>query len=49
MAFALAHPLFPDANVAMGPAQDQGHDLTTPRPRLKTSGWNPRSFHPVFD
>ena len=48
MAFALAHPLFPDANVAMGlrMTKDMTFDAT---PAIQDFGWNPRSFHPVFD
>ena len=48
MAFALAHPLFPDANVAMGlrMTKDMTFDAT---PAIEDFGWNPRSFHPVFD
>ena len=48
MAFALAHPLFPGANVAMGlrMTKDMTFDAT---PAVEDFGWNPRSFHPVFD
>jgi len=48
MAFALAHPLFPDANVAMGlrMTKDMTFDAT---PAIEDFGWNPRPFHPVFD
>ena len=48
MAFALAHPLFPDANVAMGlrMTKDMTFDAT---PAIRDFGWNPRAFHPVFD
>jgi nucleoside-diphosphate-sugar epimerase len=48
MAFAMAHPLFPDANVAMGlrMTKDMTFDAT---PAITDFGWNPRAFHPVFD
>ena len=48
MAFAMAHPLFPDANVAMGlrMTKDMTFDAT---PAIADFGWNPRAFHPVFD
>jgi hypothetical protein len=48
MAFALAHPLFPGANVAMGIRMMK--DMTfDPTPAVRDFGWNPRAFHPVFD
>ena len=48
MAFALAHPLFPGANVAMGirMMKDMTFDAA---PAVRDFGWNPRAFHPVFD
>jgi nucleoside-diphosphate-sugar epimerase len=48
MAFALSHPLFPDANVAMGlrMTKDMTFDAT---PAIEDFGWNPRAFHPVFE
>lgn len=47
-AFLLAKPLFPDANVAMGirMMKDMTFDST---PAAQDFGWNPRTFHPVFD
>ena len=46
-AFALAKPLFPEANVAMGRrmAKDMVFDAT---PAIADFGWNPRSFRPQF-
>jgi nucleoside-diphosphate-sugar epimerase len=46
--FALANPLFPDANVAMGTRmmKDMTFDAT---PAVRDFGWNPRAFNPVFD
>ena len=46
--FGLAKPLFPGANVAMGirMMKDMTFDST---PAVRDFGWNPRSFHPVFD
>jgi hypothetical protein len=48
LAFALAHPLFPNANVAMGlrMTKDMTFDAT---PAIADFGWNPRAFRPVFD
>jgi len=48
LAFALAKPLFPGANVAMGlrMTKDMTFDAT---PAIADFGWNPRAFHPVFD
>lgn len=48
LTFALAHPLFPGANVAMGirMMKDMTFDAT---PAVRDFGWNPRAFHPVFD
>jgi nucleoside-diphosphate-sugar epimerase len=48
MAFVLANPLFPGANVAMGlrMMKDMTFDAT---PAVRDFGWNPRAFHPVFD
>ena len=48
MAFTLAHPLFPGANVAMGirMMKDMTFDAA---PAVRDFGWNPRAFHPVFD
>jgi nucleoside-diphosphate-sugar epimerase len=48
MAFALAQPLFPGANVAMGirMMKDMTFDAT---PAIRDFGWNPRAFHPKFD
>lgn len=48
LAFALAKPLFPGANVAMGirMTKDMTFDAT---PAIEDFGWNPRAFHPVFD
>lgn len=45
--FALAKPLFPTANVAMGirMMKDMTFDAT---PAIEDFGWQPRSFHPVF-
>ncbi len=47
-AFLAAKPLFPDANVAMGirMMKDMTFDAS---PAIRDFGWNPRSFHPVFD
>jgi nucleoside-diphosphate-sugar epimerase len=47
-AFGLAKPLFPGANVAMGirMMKDMTFDSA---PAVKDFGWNPRSFHPVFE
>jgi nucleoside-diphosphate-sugar epimerase len=46
--FALAKPLFPNANVAMGirMMKDMTFDAT---PAIRDFGWNPRPFRPVFD
>ncbi|MGO8911442.1 MAG: NAD-dependent epimerase/dehydratase family protein [Bradyrhizobium sp.] len=46
--FALAKPLFPGANVAMGlrMTKDMTFDAT---PAIRDFGWNPRPFKPVFD
>jgi nucleoside-diphosphate-sugar epimerase len=46
--FALAKPLFPGANVAMGirMMKDMTFDAT---PAIRDFGWSPRAFHPVFD
>jgi len=46
--FALAKPLFPGANVAMGirMMKDMTFDST---PAIRDFGWNPRDFKPVFD
>ena len=46
--FAMAQPLFPTANVAMGlrMMKDMTFDAT---PAIEDFGWNPRSFRPVFD
>jgi nucleoside-diphosphate-sugar epimerase len=46
--FAMAKPLFPTANVAMGlrMMKDMTFDAT---PAVEDFGWNPRRFHPVFD
>ncbi len=46
--FALAKPLFPGANVAMGirMMKDMTFDST---PAARDFGWNPRNFNPVFD
>ena len=46
--FALAKPLFPGANVAMGirMMKDMTFDST---PAIRDFGWNPRPFKPVFD
>jgi nucleoside-diphosphate-sugar epimerase len=48
IAFALAKPLFPGANVAMGirMMKDMTFDAT---PAVRDFGWNPRAFHPRFD
>jgi nucleoside-diphosphate-sugar epimerase len=48
LGFALAKPLFPGANVAMGirMTKDMTFDAT---PAIRDFGWNPRAFHPVFD
>jgi len=48
LAFALAKPLFPGANVAMGirMTKDMTFDAT---PAIRDFGWNPRGFHPVFE
>jgi uncharacterized protein YbjT (DUF2867 family) len=47
-AFALAAPLLPNANVAMGErmSKDMVFDAT---PAIKDFGWNPRSFQPKFE
>lgn len=47
-AFALAKPLFPGANVAMGVRmmKDMTFDST---PAVQDFGWKPRAFHPLFD
>ena len=46
--FALARPLFPGANVAMGTrmTKDMAFDAA---PAARDFGWNPRAFRPVFD
>jgi nucleoside-diphosphate-sugar epimerase len=46
--FALARPLFPGANVAMGlrMREDMTFDST---PAIRDFGWNPRPFKPMFD
>lgn len=46
--FAMAKPLFPTANVAMGlrMTKDMTFDAT---PAIEDFGWNPRLFRPVFD
>ncbi|MBR0713099.1 SDR family oxidoreductase [Bradyrhizobium liaoningense] len=46
--FAVAKPLFPSANVAMGirMMKNMTFDAT---PAVEDFGWKPRSFHPVFD
>jgi nucleoside-diphosphate-sugar epimerase len=46
--FALAKPLYPGANVAMGirMMKDMTFDST---PAIRDFGWNPRRFSPVFD
>jgi nucleoside-diphosphate-sugar epimerase/glycosyltransferase involved in cell wall biosynthesis len=48
LAFALAKPLFPNANAAMGArmAKDMVFDRA---PALRDFGWNPRGFHPRFE
>jgi nucleoside-diphosphate-sugar epimerase len=48
VAFALAKPFFPHANVAMGVrmAKDMVFDAS---PAVADFGWNPRAFHPRFD
>ena len=46
--FALARPLFPSANVAMGTRMMK--DMTfDPAPAIRDFGWKPRGFYPVFD
>ena len=43
MAFVLAQPLFPGANVAMGIRMTK--DMTfDARPAIRDFGWNPRAF-----
>jgi nucleoside-diphosphate-sugar epimerase len=46
--FAVAKPLFPSANVAMGirMMKDMTFDSA---PAIRDFGWNPRAFRPVFD
>lgn len=46
--FAMAKPLFPTANVAMGlrMMKDMTFDAS---PAVEDFGWNPRVFRPVFD
>ncbi len=46
--FAVARPLFPGANVAMGirMMKDMTFDST---PAIRDFGWNPRAFRPKFD
>jgi nucleoside-diphosphate-sugar epimerase len=48
IAFAVAKPLFPSANVAMGTrmAKDMVFDAS---PAVRDFGWNPRGFRPRFD
>jgi nucleoside-diphosphate-sugar epimerase len=46
--FSAAKPLYPTANVAMGLRMMK--DMTfDPAPAIRDFGWQPRSFHPVFD
>jgi nucleoside-diphosphate-sugar epimerase len=47
IAFALANPLFPSANVAMGirMTKDMTFDAA---PAIRDFGWSPRTFHPSF-
>jgi len=46
--FALAKPLFPIANVAMGTRMMK--DMTfDPTPAIRDFGWNPRGFRPKFE
>ena len=46
--FALAKPLFPGSNVAMGLRMMK--DMTfNSTPAIRDFGWNPRAFKPVFD
>jgi nucleoside-diphosphate-sugar epimerase len=47
-AFAMANPLLPGANVAMGlrMMKDMTFDAT---PAIDDFGWKPRGFHPEFD
>lgn len=47
-AFALAAPLLPNANAAMGErmAKDMVFDAA---PAIRDFGWSPRSFHPQFE
>jgi nucleoside-diphosphate-sugar epimerase len=45
--FALANPLFPGANVAMGMRMTK--DMTfDPTPAIRDFGWKPRNFRPSF-
>jgi nucleoside-diphosphate-sugar epimerase len=46
--FAVARPLYPGANVAMGirMTKDMTFDAA---PAIRDFGWKPRSFHPVFE
>ena len=46
--FALAKPLFPESNVAMGTRmmRDLTFDAT---PAIEDFGWKPRDFHPEFE
>ncbi|MGY4429480.1 nucleoside-diphosphate-sugar epimerase [Bradyrhizobium sp. F1.13.1] len=48
LAFALAKPLLPNANAAMGArmAKDMVFD---PAPAVRDFAWNPRGFHPRFE
>jgi nucleoside-diphosphate-sugar epimerase len=48
LAFALAKPLLPNANAAMGArmAKDMVFD---PAPAVRDFGWNPRGFRPRFE
>ncbi|KAA0073038.1 epimerase [Tardiphaga sp. P9-11] len=47
-AFAIAHPLLPNANAAMGMRMNKDMVFDA-GPAVQDFGWNPRAFYPRFD